>query len=89
MFCFDQDEFLIYFLSYKNENISRGTKQIVSPQQVAQYIDSGRFHKPGDRKTGNPGSVRVLIKDEDGEFRTLGNPNNPVKMSNQKELLNY
>lgn len=90
LFALIQDEFPNLFLSYKNENISRGTKQIVSPQQVAQYIDSGRFHKPGDRKTGKPGSVRVLIKDEDGEFRTLGNPNNPVKMSNQRiaELLN-
>lgn len=90
LFALIQDEFPNLFLSYKNENISRGTKQIVSPQQVAQYIDSGRFHKPGDRKTGKPGSVRVLIKDEDGEFRTLGDPNNPVKMSNQRiaELLN-
>lgn len=90
LFALIQDEFPNLFLSYNNENLRRGTKQIVSPQQITQYIDSGRFHKPGDKKTGKPGSIRVLIKDEDGEFRTLGNPNNPVKMSSQRvaELLN-
>lgn len=85
-----QDEFPRLFLSFKNKNLLKGTKQIVSPQQIEQYIASGRFNKTGDRKTGQSGSVRILIKDEDGEFRTLGSSKNPVKMGSAKvaELLN-
>lgn len=85
-----QDEFPSMFLSFRNQNLRKGTKQIITSQQIDSYITSGRFHKAGDKKTGQSGSVRILIKDEDGKFRTLGNPNDPVKTSSQKiaELLN-
>lgn len=85
-----QDEFYNLFLSHNNPNLQKGTKQMVTPEQIDSYINSGRFTKAGDKKTNKAGSVQILILDDDGEWRTLGSNRNPVRTSSQKiaELLN-
>lgn len=85
-----QDEFHNLFLSYKNQNLQQGTKQTVTGSQIATYKQLGRFTKTGDIKTRQPGSVQVLIEDEDGNVRTLGSTRNPVHTSDNKvaEMLN-
>ncbi len=85
-----QDTFANEFFSFNNSNLQGGTKQIVTADNVANYIANGLFSRTGNRTTGEPGNVRVLIKDDDETWRALGNPQSPVRTSNERiaEILN-